>query len=324
MYFTSIRKNIAVTIFFLSSSYSLAYAQTDPCSTLADMQSKSDATLFVGYGSGPSQKESDQNAQIDLARNIRQKVTASSAVEESNQETTLKASSKSVVSEILIGAKVLKRCPNNSSFSTVVTLEKANFISSLNEKLTTNIKKAVSLNKAISTAKTEEILAQQVESSKKFLADYQENFEADLELCKVYKGCANLNSENAIQELSELVAKQGDKDQYLLVTNEDKVSTALRENIITLLEADNIKIMDESVSEDSKNSKRKIRASCKAKVGSKIPGSNDRIVETTCTVEAYIGKQKKFRKVFSCKATADAEISTDDAVSSCSGRLQLE
>ena len=305
-------------------SFSSAYAQTDPCSTLADLQSKGDSSLFVGYGTGPSQKEADQNAQVDLARNIRQKVTATSTVDETKNDATLQSTSKSVVSEILIGAKVLKRCPNGNNFSSVVTLEKNTFISSLTEKLSTNIKKANNLKNSIENAKSEEILGQNIDSAKKFLADYQESLDADFELCKVYKGCSDIKFENSFHDLAELVSKEGDKDQYILVTDNDKVSTALRDDLITLLEADNIKVMDGSVSDNAKDSKRRILASCKAKVGSKIPGTDDRVVETRCTVEAYIGKQKKFRKVYSCKATADSGISTEDAVSSCSGRLQLE
>jgi LPP20 lipoprotein len=313
---------IAACSFFCS--FSAAYAQTDPCSTLADLQSKGDSSLFVGYGTGSSQKEADQNAQVDLARNIRQKVTATSTVDETKNDATLQSTSKSVVSEILIGAKVLKRCPNGSSFSSVVTLEKNTFISSLTEKLSSNIKKANNLKSSIENAKSDEILGQSIDSAKKFLADYQESSEADFELCKVYKGCADIKVDNSFHDLAELVSKEGDKDQYVLVTDNDKVSAALRDDLITLLEADNIKIMDGAVSENSKESKRKILASCKAKVGSKIPGTDDRVVETRCTVEAYIGKQKKFRKVYSCKAMGDAGISIEDAVTSCSGRLQLE
>jgi hypothetical protein len=313
-----------ITTFSFLYSISAANAQTDPCSTLADLQSKGESSLFVGYGAGASQKEADQNAQVDLARNIRQKVTATSTVDENKNDVTLQSTSKSVVSEILIGAKVLKRCPNANNFSSVVTLEKNTFISSLTEKLSSNIKKANNLKSSISNAKSDEILGQNIDTAKKFLADYQESSESDFELCKIYKGCSDLKIDNSFHDLAELVSKEGDKDQYILVTDKDKVSTALRDDLITLLEADNIKIMDGSVSDNSKESKRKILASCKAKIGSKIPGTEDRVLETRCTVEAYIGKQKKFRKVYSCKATSDSEISTDDAVSACSGRLQLE
>ena len=93
----------------------VAHAETDPCSTLADLQTKTDNNLFVGYGTASSQKEADQNAQVDLARNIRQKVTATSTVDETNNDASLKASTKSVVSEVLIGAKVLKRCSSSGT-----------------------------------------------------------------------------------------------------------------------------------------------------------------------------------------------------------------
>ncbi len=324
MFFGTSRSYFTITACSFLYSMSAAYSQTDPCSTLADLQSKGESSLFVGYGAGSSQKEADQNAQVDLARNIRQKVTATSTVEETQNDATLQSTSKSVVSEILIGAKVLKRCPNGSDFSSVVTLEKNTFISSLTEKLSSNIKKANKFKSSIENAKSEEVLGQNIDSAKKFLADYQESSEADFELCKVYKGCSDLKIENSLHDLAELVSKEGDKDQYLLITDNDKVSAALRDDLITLLEADNIKIMDGSVSDNAKESKRRILASCKAKVGSKIPGTDDRVVETRCSVEAYIGKQKKFRKIYSCKATADSGISADDAVSSCSGRLQLE
>ncbi|WP_397600670.1 hypothetical protein [Silvanigrella sp.] len=302
------------------------YAQTDPCSTLADLQTKTDTNSFVGYGSASTQKEADQNAQVDLARNIRQKVTATSTVDETKDDASLKATSKSVVSEVLIGAKVLKRCSDKGTFSAVVTLEKKAFVSSMTEKLTANIKKADNLIQAIEKAKSDEAMGKSVDNAKKFLAEYQDNSESDFEVCKVYKGCSEINIDN-IHNLAELVSKEGDKDQYVFITNNDKVSTALRDDLITLLEDDpkeKIKIMDGAVTEAGSDSKRKILASCKAKVGSKIPGTDDRIVETRCTLEAYIGKQKKFRKVYSCKATVDSEISVDDAVSTCSGRLVLE
>ncbi len=303
------------------------YAQTDPCSTLADLQSKTQKDLFVGYGTASKQQQADQNAQIDLARNIRQKVTATSTVEESNDDASLKATSKSVVSEVLIGAKILKRCNNKDSYSTVVTLEKATFLTSLSEKLSSNIKKAQNLIQSIEKAKDDETLGKNVDIAKKFLADYQDTTEADLNVCKVYSGCEKIASaEDVFHKLSELVSKEGDKDQYVFISNNDKVSLALRNDLISLLEDDKndkIKIMDGAVSENSE-SKRKILSNCKAKVGSKIPGTDDRIVETRCVVEAYIGKQKKFRKVYSCKSTMDADISIEDAVTACSGRLTLE
>lgn len=325
MFFKSSQSFFMIVVCSFFCSFSIAYAQTDSCSTLADLQSKGDSSLFVGYGSGSSQTEADQNARVDLARNIRQKVTATSTVDESKDDVTLQSTSKSIVSEILIGAKVLKRCPNGSTFSTVVTLEKAAFIASLTEKLSSIIKKANRLKNAIEKSKSDEDLAQKIDEAKKFLTEYRESSETDLEVCKVYKGCVDIKIANVFHDLTELVSKEGDKDQYVLVTNNDKVSTSFREELITLVEEeDNIKIMDGSVSDNAKSSKRKILANCKAKVGSKIPGTDDQVVEIRCTVEAYIGKQKKSRKVYSCKSISDAGISKKDAVSSCSGRLQLE
>ncbi|MGY3803829.1 hypothetical protein ACWNT8_07205 [Pigmentibacter ruber] len=307
--------------------FSSVYAQTDPCSTLADLQSKTQKELYVGYGTGNTQKEADQNAQVDLARNIRQKVTATATVEETNENASLNATSKSVVSEVIIGAKTLKRCNNKDSFSAVVTLEKASFLNSLQEKLASINKKAKSLVQSLENAKDDETLAKNVDAAKKFLAEYQNTYEEDLNLCKTNSGCGNISKdEDIFSKLSELVAKEGDKDQYVFISNKDKVSLALRDDLISLLEEDKnekIKIMDGAVSEGTE-SKRRILSSCKAKVGPKIPKTEDRVVETRCVIEAYIGKQKKFRKVYSCKSTMDSEISIEDAVTSCSGRLTLE
>lgn len=324
MFFVSLKNLFSIVFIYNLISFSLVYAQTDSCSSLADLQSKNDSSLFVGYGSASTQKEADQNAQIDLARNIRQKVTATSTVAETKNEVTLQSTSKSIVSEILIGAKILKRCTNENFFSTVVTLEKNHFLLSLSEKLLLNEKKASNLINSINNAKTDEILAQNIDTAKKFLTDYQDTFESDLELCKIYKGCSEIKIDSKLHDLAELVSKEGDKDQYILITNNDKVSSALREDLITLLESDNIKIMDKSVNSSKEEVKRKIISNCNVKVGSKIPGTDDRIVETRCSLEAYIGKQKKFRKTYSCKATADSGTSLDEAVSSCSGRLKSE
>ncbi len=320
----------AIGIFFGISSIILTssvYAQTDPCSTLADLQSKTQKDLFVGYGSATTRKEADQNAQIDLARNIRQKVTATSTVEESEADASLKATSKSVVSEVLIGAKTLKRCGAENNYSAVVTLEKATFLTSLSEKLSSIIKKAQNLIQSLEKTNDEETIGKNIDIAKKFLADYQDTAADDLSVCKVYGGCEKIGSvDDTFHKLSELVSKEGDKDQYVFISNNDKVSLALRNDLISLLEddpKDKIKIMDGAVSENSE-SKRKILSNCKAKVGSKIPGTDDRVVETRCVVEAYNGKQKKFRKVYSCKSTMDADITIEDAVTACSGRLLLE
>lgn len=306
----------------LSLISGIALAQNDPCSSFADLTSKSSPNAFVGFGVGSSQKQADDNAQVDLASRIRQKVTATATVTENNENSNLEASSKSVVSESLIGAKVLRRCPNKDSFSTVVSLDKSIFVSSLEKKLSYNVTKAEKLLDTIKNAQSDESVAQNIDIAKKFINDYQSNFENDLELCKVYNGCASIKNEHVFSDLAEILVQNGDKNQYLMVTNTDDVTESFRDELVNLVEKDGVKVMDGVVSDDTSSIKRKIFAKCKAKAGSKIPGSSDRVVETTCTLEAYIGKQKSFRKVYSCKAMASADISTEDAINTCSGRLQ--
>lgn len=308
-------------LFFVSLS---AFAQTDPCSTLADLTSKSNPNTFVGFGAGTTQKSADDNAQIDMASRIRQKVSATSTVTENNTSSNLESTSKSVVSESLIGAKVLRRCPNNGTFSTVVTLDQSLFISSLETKLASNVVKAQKLIDTLNAAKDDEIVAQNVDIAKKFIANYQANFDSDLQLCRTYKGCASIKNDNVFSDLVDLVAKQGDKDQYLMITDNSEVTASFRDELIDLVEKDGTKIMDGVVSDGAASVNRKIYAKCVAKVGSKIPGTTDRVVEAACTLESYIGKQKGFRKVYSCKSMADASISTEDAVNACSGRLQAQ
>jgi hypothetical protein len=328
-------------IFALCLVSSPVFALTDPCSTLADLTSKSNPNSFVGFGAAETQKAADENAQIDMASRIRQKVTASSTVTENNDSAKLEATSKSVVSESLIGVKVLRRCSNEGSFSTVMSLDKALFVSSLEKKLSFNAAKAKKLTDTLNSEQTDEVIAKNVDSAKKFVADYQSTFESDLELCKTYSGCASIKDEHVFSSLAEAVAKQGDKDQYVMITNNDKIAEDFRDELIDLVEKDGIKVMDNSVKlmdlaesdridskvkrKDLKTKRsvnRKIIAKCKATLGSKIPDSTDRVVEVSCTLESYIGKQKGFRKVYSCKAMADADISKNDAINSCSGRLQ--
>ncbi|MES2614399.1 MAG: hypothetical protein V4591_03180 [Bdellovibrionota bacterium] len=298
------------------------FAETDPCSTLADLTSKSSPNTFVGFGAGTTQKAADDAAQIDLASRIRQKVTATSTVTENNDSSKLEATSKSVVSESLIGAKVLRRCPNSGTFSTAVSLEKSLFISALENKLSSNVDKAKKFIGTINSTKNDDIIAQNIDKAKKFIADYQSTFESDLQLCKTYAGCAAIKDTGVFSDLTDLVAKQGDKDQYLMVTNNNEVTDSFRDELIDLVEKDGTKVMDGVVGEGETSTNRKILAKCSAKVGSKIPGTSDKVVETTCVLESYIGKQKGFRKVYSCKAMADADISKEDAINSCSGRLE--
>lgn len=302
-----------------------AYAQTDPCSSLADLTSKSNPNAFVGFGAGMSQKEADGNAQIDMASRIRQKVTATSTVTENNDSSKLEATSKSMVSEVLIGANILRRCPNNGTFSTVVTLDKNLFVSSLEKKLSYNVDKAQKLVDSINNAKSDEVIAGNVDTAKKLLAEYQTTFDSDLQLCKIYNGCVDVKNENVFSDLADLVSKQGDKDQYIMISNSNRTTKSFRNELIDLVEKDGVKVMDGVVVDhDDASVNRKIYAKCVSKVGSQIPGSTDRVVDVTCTLESYIGKQKGFRKVYSCKAMADADIDPDEAANTCSGRLQAQ
>lgn len=312
--------------FFLISSFLFAlpaFSETDPCSTLADLKSKSDSSVFVGYSTGSSQKEAEQNAQVELARNIRQKITSTSTVTESNENSTLQSNSKSVVSESIVGASVLRRCALQNGFSAVVTLDKKIFLSSLERKLTSNFNRAANFVSSIEKAKSEEVLAQTVDSAKKFAAQYQSSSENDLDLCKIYDGCSKIQNQNAFDDLANALAKQGDKDQYVFFTKDD-VAKSLKEDLISLAEADGLKVMAKSIAGDSSLVKRKILATCKAKVGTKIPGSDDRVVQVQCVTTGYVGKQRTFRNVYTCKAMADSGSTAAEAVNVCSGRLQKE
>jgi hypothetical protein len=120
--------------------------------------------------------------------------------------------------------------------------------------------------------------------------------------------------------LNNLVIANGDKNQYILITNQTDVSDVFREDLISLLENDGLKIMD--VIDNKTPSPRKIIAKCIANLGPKIPNSADRIIETKCTADIFIGKQKKGRKVYFCKAVVDNDMDREDAVGSCSGRLK--
>lgn len=299
------------------------YSQTDACSSLADLQTKNNNS-FVGYGSGQTQFEADQNAQIDLARQIRQKVTATATVEENNFNSNLSSNTKSVVQEILIGAKILKRCSGENKFSTVVTLDKDFFINSLAEKLTITFNKANSLKKSIENAKAEEVLANAIETAKDFINNYQQSCESDLELCKIYKGCSNITFDNSFRDLINAVAKNAETDQYVLIIEDQALTNEFQEDLLRLLEEDNVKIMNSKVAEKGNNTSRKILANCKFKAGLKIPGTEDKIAEIRCLADAYSGKQKKFQKIYSCKAIMDTQMTSQDAISSCVGRLQKD
>lgn len=299
-----------------------AVADTDPCSTLADLKSKSDSSVFVGFSAGSSQKEADQNAQVDLARNIRQDVTSTSTVNESNDKSSLTETSKSVVSESLMGAKVLRRCSLKDTFSTVVTLDKKLFLSSLEKKLTRQLKKAADYTNELET-QDEESLGQTVTAAKKFLSDYRVSAESDLELCQVYNSCLKIENTNAFRELENALAQVGDKDQYLFTTRQSDLAHHFEEDLITLIEnSEGIKIVTQAAGADS--AQKKINASCKAKLETAISGTDDRIVEVRCTVEGYVGKQRSFRNVYSCKSVADSTTSKEEAVNACSGRLASE
>jgi len=298
------------------------YADTDPCATMADLTTKSDANTFVGYGTGASANQAEQNAKIALAANIRQKITSTSTVTENTKNASLEASSKSVVSEVLIGAKVVRRCSQKDTYSTVVSLDKAFFLSSLETQLSSQVTQAQKLTTNITSAKGNEALSKAVDVAKRFLANTPSHFQEDLNVCLVYGGCQTMKNQDTsvFDNLSSAVEKNADQDQYVLVTNGD-ITEKFRDNIISLLENDNIHTM--SGDDSSSTHTRRINATCKVNKGSAILGGN-RVIETRCVVEGFSGKQKMFRNTYTCKAMADNSISPDDASNSCQGRLLKE
>ena len=310
---------------FLFSIVFSASAQTDSCSTLADLTSKSNPNTFVGFRAGTTQKEADDNAYLDLASRIRQKVSTISTVTENNTSSNLETTSKSVVSESLIGAKVLKRCHNGETFSSVVTLDQALFVSSLETKLSLNISQAEKLITALNSSKNDEIIVQNVDKANKLISNYQVNFENDLQLCKIYKGCTNIKNQNIFSDLVTLVEKQESKAQYYLETDNNAATENFKDELITILEKHGIKVVDSLAKKNTNSSStRKINAKCNTKIGTKIPGSTDKVITVNCILNS---KQKNFRRVYSCKAvldTTDTSMNADDVIQSCSGRLKLE
>lgn len=317
-----IRSSIVVGFsFFCSLS---VFGKTDPCSTMADLTSQTNPNAFVGYGVGSSKAEADNNAQVDMASRIRSKVTAESVVSEDNNSANLNSTSKSVVSEVLVGVKAIKRCNvDDREYSTVLTLDKKVFISSLENKLSAHIDQAKKLKDVLTHSKNDQIIADSVDKAKKLIDQFQNTFEDDLQLCKLYQGCASFKEGNIFNDLPDIVAKLADKDQYIIVPKTSIVND-FREELVGLLSDEGIKVMDEFVGKNSETSVRKISAMCQVNMKPKIPGSDDKVAETKCTLEGYTGKQKLFRKVYSCKAVVDADASKDDAAAACAGRLAKE
>jgi hypothetical protein len=316
-------KKIVVLVGSLLGLSTPAFADVDACSTFADLTTKSKPNTFVGYGLGDTPAQAEQNAKTALASNIRQKISATSTVVEDTKNASLEASSKSVVSEILIGAQVIRRCSGQGNFSAVVSLDKSTFLSSIETRLSSQISQAQKLEKDISSAKGSEPLARAVDVAKKFLANTQSHFQDDLNVCLVYEGCQRMKNQNmnVLDNLADLVSKNADKDQYILIIK-GNITEKFKDNIISLLENDSIHTMSADETTDSGNSRR-IQATCNVNKGTQILGGN-RVIETRCVVEGFSGKQKMFRNVYSCKAMGDNSISPDDASDSCQGRLLKE
>lgn len=306
-------------------AFSAAFAETDPCSSTADLQSKSDSSLFVGFGAGSTQKDADRNARVDLARNIRQNVSASDTVTANDSDQSLNSTSSSSVSEILVGAQVLKRCKNKDSFSAVVTLKKKLFVSALQEKIHANLKQANSYIKRLKDSKNEASVMQTVDKAKKFLAKQEDAFDSDLALCRTYDGCDKLKEDSTFSDLADLLAEQGEKGGYVLVLDKGRLTQSFKDDIASLLAKDDINVKDPDSVEDILSVTNRANAKCVAQLGTKIPDSSDRVVTVRCSVEGVAGKQKMFRSVFSCKATLDERESKDEgAAGACSGRLEKE
>ncbi len=313
-----------------------AFAQKDECSSLADTQTKSDSSLFVGFGAGSSSKEADNNAQADLAGRIRQQVTAQATVTQSNTTENLTSSTTSAVNEVLTGAKIIKRCQNADSYSSVVTLSRSTFIKSLQEKLLTVISKAQNYSAQLKKENMKpEVSAEVVDNTKQFLDKYEPSFSSDLTLCRTFNGCLEIKKEKdlVLSDLSNLVATFSGKEMYELIVEKEKgnkkdsnMTELVQDEIITLLGDDGIKVNDgnDNVDAVSTNNPRKVHLSCQSKLGTKIPNTSDRVFEISCSVNGFVGKSKKFRKIYSCRVMADDEGDFASNVDACSRLFKLE
>lgn len=291
----------------------------DPCAALPELLAAGSSSVFVGYGKGESRELADSAARVDLASQIRQKITATATVTENDQGPSLSGTSKSVVSEVLIGAKTVRRCAYGGSFSTVVSLEKSLFLKSLEGKLSSLVQKALALTKSLKTTKSEEVFFRTLDQANQFLSTYQDSFDDDLRLCRTYGGCVDMAiEEKALVGLSGAVLEQGDKDQYVVATDGNPVTERFKDELTAFLQQDGLHIAVDGITINVKP--RRIFVKCRAKLGSKIPNSGDRVIEVRCT--STIAGRSTGRQAYLCRSVAGAEASIDDALTACQDRLQ--
>ncbi len=320
-------------LIFANPNFALAkedspVANEEACTKLADMYSKNNS-LFAGYGNGLNATEALKNAQIDLASRIRQQITSESSVDQNDNSTNYSSKTKSIVNEILVGANVVKRCSDQDSASVVVTMDKELFFTNLEKKLSLLRDKAKNYLNQINSNKNsdDENTARLIDKAKKFSLENQSKFESDLELCKTFKHCNQIEEANIFIELQSAFNRRGDTDVYEMILDKKPITQNFKEELQTLLEQSGLKVTN-IIEENNKGTHlRKILASCLSNHGNQaIASSSDLIVGVKCTVEVYTGKEKTARKTYSCTAVSEGRSHSqlEDAIHSCHGRLSIE
>ena len=296
----------------------IALAQTDPCAQLADMQASS-SDMFVGFGAGLDQQAADANAQVDLARHIRQQVDATTVVTEDNTNASLSSTAQSTVSAVLVGAKVLRRCAATDSstptYSTVMTLEKNLFVTSLEEALKQKEQQGLALYEKLkpsAAGSSLPISTADVQAAKAFVKSYQTVLSEDEQLCKIYKGCQNSKLAQVTASLAAQVEAKAEQIQYKFVA-QNRLAQRFEGELTDFLKEAGYSIGPSS------ESKRVASASCHT-TASSVMGGNQ-VVTLRCRVQCYEGSQVVFNKELLCKAMADKNILVEDAAASCHGRL---
>lgn len=255
---------------------------------------------LVGYGEGPSGDSAVDGARVDLAKQIRTRVSSTSSTSETRSEVQLSGVSVSSVDELLVGMRVLKRCGADARQEAVVGIQKAQWLASLRSRVEAQASVLQAHVGALAAAKDEAQTLRAYWAAKQWLEQKEPAFRSDLDLCNAFEGCHGLpQADGGIGDLRSRVesVSHGMRFEFVAKNAEAKDSES---SLVRLLGNEGIAIGDDG-------GNRQAGAQCDLMRFPRVQGNSTFIVGLECRIRGTVGGREVFERHYEGKGIGSSE-----------------
>ncbi len=158
------------------------------------LRTRSEATIFIGFGESSTSDDATIAASADLVRQIQTKISSSGVTQESNRNVEISSLTQSSVEALLTGLGVAKRCRDGNRWQVVTRLEKAVFFRNIQLRVQPLVREAATLRQAMqaSDSPPSELLSTAARA-KAFVRNEAAAAKDLIAVCKTFNSCAMLN-----------------------------------------------------------------------------------------------------------------------------------